>query len=73
VCSVENIRNAFDIVFKKFKDSIMVLFYRDDGIPPIDDLIQMLSKYKIEIKIHKIDYRYILSSKFSKEILIIAQ
>jgi hypothetical protein len=45
----------------------MVLFYRDDGIPPIDDLIQVLPKCKIEIKIHKIEYKYILSSKFQRK------
>ena len=72
-CSAENIQNAFGVIFEKFKDSIMVLSYRDDGIPTIDNLIQILSKYKKEIKVHKLDYKYVLSNKFLKEVLIIAQ
>jgi hypothetical protein len=73
--TVKNIRNVFDIFFKKFKDLIIVLYlyYRGGRVPPIDDLMQMLSKCKIEIKVHKIDCKYVLSNKFSREILIIAQ
>ncbi|WP_374134342.1 hypothetical protein [Candidatus Endomicrobiellum pyrsonymphae] len=52
---------------------LLVLSYRDDGIPTIDNLIQMLSKYKKEIEVHKLGCKYVLSNKFSKEVLIIAQ
>jgi len=72
-CNAKDICNAFDILFNKFRDSIIVVSYRSDGIPTIEELIEMLSKYKREIKTHKLDYRYVLSSKLSKEILIIAQ
>jgi adenine-specific DNA methylase len=72
-CRAKDIQNAFDIIFEKFKDSIIVLSYRDDGIPTIDNLIQMLSKYKKEIEVHKLGCKYVLSNKFSKEVLIIAQ
>ncbi|MCA6070737.1 MAG: DNA adenine methylase, partial [Endomicrobium sp.] len=37
-CRAKDIQNAFDIIFEKFKDSIIVLSYRDDGIPTIDNL-----------------------------------
>jgi len=72
-CSAKDIYYAFEVVFDKFKDSIIVLSYRDDGIPTVGELVRMLSKYKREIRIHKLDYKYVLSNRFSKEILIVAQ
>lgn len=66
-------QNAFDAIFRKFKKSIRVLSYWDDGIPTINNLIQMLSKYKRKIRVNKLDYKYVLSNRFLKEVLIIAQ
>ncbi|MCA6079747.1 MAG: hypothetical protein LE169_02490 [Endomicrobium sp.] len=66
-------QNAFGAIFRKFKKSIRVLSYWDDGIPTINNLIQMLSKYKRKIRVNKLDYKYVLSNRFLKEVLIIAQ
>ena len=66
------INRAFDRLFEKFKDSIIVLSYRSDGIPSVEELQEMLAKYKNNIKeIEKVSYKYVLSHKECNEILLI--
>ncbi len=71
-CNKGEIHQAFEKLFKKFKDSILVVSYRDDGTPTIDELVDMLKKYKKSIEVKKLDYKYVLSNGNSKEVLIIA-
>ncbi len=68
-----NIYNAFEKLFYKFQNSILAVSYREDGIPSIEEIVSMLSKYKNDVHINKINYKYTLSNKDSKEILIIAK
>ena len=60
-------------LFKKFQNSILLVSYRYNGVPTINELVDMLKKYKMSIEIKKLDYKYVLSNGRSKEILIIAQ
>ncbi len=71
-CNKGEIHKAFEKLFRKFNDSILVISYRDDGTPAIAELIKMLEKYKKFIEIKKLDYKYVLSNGNSKEVLIIA-
>lgn len=72
-CNKGKIHGAFGKLFDKFKDSILVVSYRDDGTPTIEELVKMLEKYKESIEVKKLDYKYVLSNGNSKEALIIAQ
>ena len=69
----EEIYCAFESLFEKFKSSILVISYRDDGIPTIGELIGMLKEIGKKVEIKKINYKYVLSNEKSKEVLIIAQ
>ncbi len=71
----KRITQAFDDLFSRYKDSILVISYRSDGIPTSDELIQLLRKHKKEVKeVFRSDYKYALSKNGeSKEILIIAK
>lgn len=42
--------SAFDKLFEKFKDSILVVSYRSDGIPSIEELKNSLKKYKLHVE-----------------------
>jgi adenine-specific DNA methylase len=68
------IKAAFDKLFDKFKDSIIVVSYRSDGIPSIEELKNLLGKYKpnLEERIWS-DYKYVLSNGNSEEILLIGR
>lgn len=68
----KKIKDAFFDLLNKYKKSILVISYRDDGIPTIDELTQMLKDLNKKVSIYKMDYKYALSKSSSKEVLIIA-
>jgi len=65
---------AFDRLFDKFKDSILVISYRSDGIPSISKLITLLKKYKSNVEeLERKNYKYVLSTNHSEEVLLIGK
>ena len=71
-CNRGEIHSAFESLFNKFSDSILVISYRDDGIPTTAELIDMLTKIWKIVEVKKMDYKYALSNESSREVLIIA-
>lgn len=68
------IHSAFEKLFKKFQDSILVVSYRADGIPSIEELENLLRKYKPTVQeIKRKNYKYVLSSNHSEEVLLIGK
>jgi adenine-specific DNA methylase len=67
------IRNAFRKLFAQFKNSILVVSYRSDGIPSEKELFNMMKDYKTTVKMYKYGkYKYVLSKNHnSEEILIV--
>jgi len=63
---------AFNKLFKKFRDSILAVSYRSDGIPTVMELQHLLKKYKKKIvELKRKEYKYVLSNNHSEEILLI--
>jgi adenine-specific DNA methylase len=68
------IHSAFDQLFKKFQNSILVVSYRADGIPSIEELLNLLKKYKQNVKeLKRKNYKYVLSINHSEEVLLIGK
>jgi adenine-specific DNA-methyltransferase len=69
------IYSAFERVFEKFSDSIIVVSYRSDGIPSELELVNLLKRYKSNIRVERYrNYQYALSkNKTLSEILLIGQ
>jgi len=67
------IYDAFERLFWKFKDSILVVSYRSDGIPSEQELFEMVKNVKSNVMHYKFGkYKYVLSKNHtSEEILII--
>lgn len=67
------IHNAFDRLFERYRNSILVVSYRSDGIPSEEELVSLLKKYKHTVSVvHFGQYKYVLSTNDgSKEILLI--
>ncbi len=67
------IRGAFDRLFHRFRDSIIVVLYRSDGIPSEDELASVLGRYKTHVRVeHFGPYKYVLSTNSgSNEILLV--
>ncbi len=72
-CNQGEIHGAFERLFDKFKNSILVVSYRDDGTPTISELVNMLERHKKYVEIKGLDYKSVLSNENSKEVLIIAK
>lgn len=72
-CNKGEIHGAFERLFDKFKNSILVVSYRDDGTPTVRELVAMLEKHKKTVSVKKLEYKYVLSNANSKEVLIIAK
>jgi adenine-specific DNA-methyltransferase len=68
----KNIIKGFEALIKKFKDSIIVISYRNDGIPTIKEISEILQKHGKKVDIETIGYQYALSKKQNlKEVLLI--
>ncbi|MBX0289693.1 Dam family site-specific DNA-(adenine-N6)-methyltransferase [Hymenobacter sp. HSC-4F20] len=50
--------DAFDKLFKRFKDSILLVSYSSNSLPTLDEMVGLMSKYKSHVEVEKIDYRY---------------
>jgi adenine-specific DNA-methyltransferase len=68
------IHSAFDRLFEKFRESILVVSYRADGIPTVNELIGLLKKYKKNVReLNRKAYKYVLSTNNSSEVLLIGE
>lgn len=65
------IYDGFDRLFKKFKDKIIVVSYRSDGVPTESDILNLLRKYKKNVKVVRKNFKYALSHKKNEELLFI--
>lgn len=68
--------SVFEKLIKKFRKSIIVLSYRYGGIPTIDELTAIMSKYKENIDVYDRHYKYALNkqngnSELNREYLLI--
>lgn len=72
--SPSDVADAFDALFERFAGAGLAVSYRSDGIPSIEDLRDMLKRYKSRVRVIRHDaYQYALSTnKRSREVLLIA-
>ena len=54
---------TFERLIKKFRKSIIVLSYRYGGTPTIDELSQIMLKYKEHLKVYDKHYKYALNKQ----------
>lgn len=68
-------KDAFRRLFERYKNSILVVSYRSDGIPSEEELCEMMGAVKEKVTLlHYGQYKYVLSTNGdSKEVLIIGE
>ncbi|WP_338863766.1 DNA adenine methylase [Myxococcus stipitatus] len=68
------IASAFDAVFDRWRDSVIAVSYRSDGIPSVDALKTLLERHKKKVVVRTLEYQYALSTnQKSREVLLIAE
>ncbi|MBI4296265.1 MAG: DNA adenine methylase [Chloroflexi bacterium] len=66
--------DAFRRIFQRYRDSILVVSYRDNGIPSEQELLELLRDYKQDvIEVKKMNHKYVLSTYSSAELLFVAR
>ena len=69
----KTISTAFEKLIHNFKDSILAISYRSDGIPSVETIIDILENEGKNVKVYESQkMKYVLSNKTSSEILITA-
>ena len=50
--------DAFDRIFKKFANSILIVSYSSNSLPTQDEMVAIMAKYKKHVEVIPIDYKY---------------
>jgi len=50
--------DAFDHLFKKFADSILIVSYSSNSLPTQDEMVAIMARYKQHVEVIPIDYKY---------------
>jgi DNA adenine methylase len=50
--------DAFDKMFSRLRDSILLVSYSSNSLPTREEIISLMSKYKRHVEVIDIDYRY---------------
>lgn len=73
--SRKKIANAFEGVVERFSEAILVVSYRSDGVPSVEEIVALLRRHKKDVVAHTLGkYKYALSTNSrSEEVLVVAQ
>ena len=61
--------NTFEKLIEKFQNSIIVISYKYGGMPSIEELAEMLRRYKQGVRIHDKHYKYALNKQNGNAVL----
>ncbi|SDB84623.1 DNA adenine methylase [Pelagirhabdus alkalitolerans] len=50
--------DAFDKLFKKHRNSILIVSYSSNSLPTKDEMLELMSKYKQQVEVVALDHRY---------------
>ena len=62
----ENTKYAFDKLFIRYRNSIILVSYSSNCLPTLDEMVKMLSKYKTTVEAISINYRYSFANQGKK-------
>jgi DNA adenine methylase len=58
--------DAFDRLFKRFRDSVLVVSYSSNSQPTLDEMLTLLAKHKAHVDVVPIDYKYSFGNQGDK-------
>jgi DNA adenine methylase len=59
--------DAFDRLFRHFRDSILMISYSSNSLPTKEEILSLMSKYKNHVEVFSIDYRYSFANQGHKK------
>lgn len=58
--------DAFDMLFKKFRDSVLMVSYSSNSQPTLDEMLGLISAHKNHVDVVAIDHRYSFGNQAHK-------
>jgi len=58
--------DAFNMLFKRFKNSILLVSYSSNSLPTQDEIVGLMSNYKNHVEVVPIDYKYSFGNQAHK-------
>lgn len=58
--------DAFNKLFKKYENSILIVSYSSNSLPSLDEMIDILSTHKLHVEVIPVDYRYSFGNQKNK-------
>jgi DNA adenine methylase len=59
--------SAFDSLFRRFQANILLVSYSSNSLPTLEDMVELMSKYKPHVDVIPIDYRYSFGTQSHKK------
>lgn len=57
---------AFDLLFKRFQNSVLVVSYSSNSLPTLDEMTAIMAKHKQRVEVIPVDYRYSFGNQGNK-------
>lgn len=58
--------DAFDMLFKRFRESVLVVSYSSNSQPTLDEMVAIMAKHKSHVEVVPVDYKYSIGNQGSK-------
>lgn len=57
---------AFDLLFKRFRENILLVSYSSNSQPSLDEMVALMAKYKPHVEVVPINYKYSFGNQAHK-------
>lgn len=57
---------AFDLLFKHFRDSVLIVSYSSNSQPTLDEMVTIMAKHKRHVEVVPMDYKYSFGNQSHK-------
>lgn len=58
--------DAFDLLFKRFRESVLIVSYSSNSQPNLDEMIAIMAKHKQHVEVVPVDYKYSIGNQSHK-------
>jgi DNA adenine methylase len=58
--------DAFDLLFRKHKNSVLLVSYSSNSLPTLDEMVSLLSKHKKHVEVLPVNYKYSFGNQAHK-------
>jgi DNA adenine methylase len=58
--------DAFDLLFKRFRNNVLVVSYSSNSQPTLDEMVAILTKHKTHVEVVPVDYKYSFGTQSHK-------